>query len=100
MENSWLWYYFGIINLISGVIFIIDKNAAINSRRRVPEQTLHVLEFLGGVFVIFILMYALPHKGRKFTYYMWTWVIIVWWIIILLIFNFDFMSWTFAIKKH
>ena len=101
MENTWIWYYFGFINIVSGIAFLIDKNAAINDRRRIPEQTLHILEFLGGVFVIFVFMYTLRHKNRKFKYYMWTWVIFLWWIIILMIFNFDFMSLTFFInKKH
>ncbi len=101
MENNLILYYFGIINLLSGVLFIIDKNSAAKNRRRIPEMTLHFLEFMGGVFAIFILMYVLRHKNRKFKYYMWTWVLVIWWIIILLIFNYDFMSWTFMInKKH
>ena len=69
------------INVFSGLTFSLDKNAAINGRRRVSEQTLHLLEILGGVFMNLLLMYILRHKNRKFSYYMWTWMIMVGWIV-------------------
>jgi len=71
--------YLVIINLVSGFVFSIDKNAAIKGRRRIPERTLHVLELLGGVFANLILMYTLRHKNRKFSYWVWTWVIGIGW---------------------
>ena len=74
-----LWYYFGVINLISGILFIIDRRAARKRRRRIPELTLHIFEAIGGVFSIFFLMYILRHKNRKSTYYMWTWTLVLWW---------------------
>jgi len=71
--------YLVIINLVSGFVFSIDKNAAIKGRRRIPERTLHVLELLGGIFANLILMYTLRHKNRKFSYWVWTWVIGIGW---------------------
>jgi len=76
--------YLIIINLLSGIIFAYDKHAAIKCHRCIPERTLHFLEITGGVFAIFLLMYALHHKNRKFGYYVWTWGILVMWIAILI----------------
>jgi uncharacterized membrane protein YsdA (DUF1294 family) len=75
--------YLIIINLLSGIIFAFDKHAAIKSRRRIHERTLHFLEITGGVFAIFLLMYSLHHKNRKFGYYAWTWGILIGWMIVI-----------------
>ena len=73
--------YLIIINLLSGIIFAYDKRAAIKNYRRIPERTLHFLEITGGVFAIFLLTYSLHHKNRKFGYYVWTWGILILWMI-------------------
>jgi len=85
MHNYVYWYYIGIINLLSGFIFAFDKQAAIKGRRRIPERTLHLLELLGGVLANLMLMYSLRHKNRKFSYWVWTWVIMIGWVIIFII---------------
>ena len=74
-----------MMNFASGIIFALDKNAAINSRRRISEQTLHLLEILGGVFVNVLLMYTLRHKNRKFGYWIWTWMVLIGWVSIITI---------------
>ena len=79
------WYYIGIINLLSGLLFAFDKQAAINGRNRVPERTLHLLEALGGVVANLLLMYTLHHKNRKFSYWIWTWVVQIGWVVIIFI---------------
>lgn len=71
--------YLAFINLTSGIIFIYDKYAAKNRHRRIPESLLHILEFLGGVFIIFILMFLIGHKNKKFNYKIWTWILLIWW---------------------
>ena len=83
MYNSWGLIYLGVINMVSGMVFIADKRAAIKNHRRVPERTLHVLELLGGVFANMVLMYSIHHKNRKFKYYGVTWVVMIGWIVIL-----------------
>ncbi|MFT3752438.1 MAG: DUF1294 domain-containing protein [Paludibacter sp.] len=83
MHNYWLWYYFGSVNVISGLLFAYDKNAARNNRQRIPERTLHLLEILGGVFANLLLMYTLRHKNRKFSYWGWTWLVMIGWIVVL-----------------
>ena len=77
--------YLILINLASGITFIFDKVAAMNERKRIPEQTLHFLEMLGGVFANLILMYVIRHKNKKVYYYMWTWLILTLWLFIVLI---------------
>jgi len=73
--------YLAFISLLSGFVFSIDKNAAIKGRRRIPERTLHILEMLGGVFANLLLMYTLHHKNRKFSYWVWTWLILIGWAV-------------------
>jgi len=85
MHNYIYWYYFGIINLLSGLIFAFDKQAAIKGRRRIPERTLHLLEALGGVIANLLLMYSLRHKNRKFSYWIWTWMVLIGWVVIIFI---------------
>ncbi len=80
--------YLIIINLLSGIIFVYDKRAAIKNHRRTPERTLHILEMLGGVFANLLLMYSIHHKNRKFRYYGVTWVVMMGWIVIIFFTNF------------
>ena len=77
-------YFIGTINLLSGLLFIFDKQAAIKGRRRFPERTLHFFEILGGVFANIFLMYALHHKNRKFNYWIWTWLIMIGWVALII----------------
>jgi len=83
MNNSLLIAYFAVINVVSGVLFTFDKYAATKGQRRVPERTLHFSEILGGVFANIVLMYALRHKNRKFSYWIWTWMLMIGWLIFL-----------------
>ena len=85
MHNYMYWYYIGIINLLSGLFFAFDKQAAINGRRRIPERTLHLLEALGGVIANLLLMYSLRHKNRKFSYWIWTWMVLIGWVVMIFI---------------
>ena len=88
MQIYLLWFYFGVINILSGIVFAYDKYAAKRNRRRIPEITLHFLEMLGGVFINIILMYIIHHKNRKFSYWVWTWLILISWLVLIFkIFN-------------
>jgi len=75
--------YLLIINTLSGILFAFDKLAAKKNRWRISEITLHIFEFLGGVFANILLMYTLRHKNRKFRYWVWTWLVMILWLIIL-----------------
>ena len=76
------------INLVAGALFAYDKFCATHNRRRIPERTLHLLELLGGFPLILLLMYALPHKCVKPSYYLWTYLFAALWIAALLFFLF------------
>ncbi len=75
------------INLIAGIVFIVDKVCGKLSLIRVPESILHLLEIFGGVFSIFLLIPILNHKTSKPRYWVLTLVIFVGWISYLLFFN-------------
>lgn len=72
--------YFALISLLAAVLFCCDKRAAVQHRRRVPEMVLHLMELVGGVFIIVPLMYIIRHKNRKFKYYAVTYLILAVWI--------------------
>lgn len=72
--------YFIIISVVAASVFAADKKAAGKGRWRVPEKVLHLLEFLGGVFIVIPMMYIIRHKNRKFSYFVWTYLILLLWI--------------------
>lgn len=80
--NETAYIYLVIINLVSGLLFAYDKYLSTVNRRRIPEKTLHGLEILGGVFANTILIYTIRHKNRKFSYWIWTWLVLIMWILI------------------
>jgi len=87
IENEIALYYLAFINTLSGMLFAIDKSAAQNGRKRISERTLHWLELAGGAFLNLVLMYTLRHKNKKFSYWIWTWVIMTGWVSVIIIFK-------------
>ena len=79
--------YFILINIISVLVFCIDKYQAIKTKQRVPERFLHFLELLGGVFGILITMRIIHHKNSKSQYYCITYLILFIWVIALYFFG-------------
>lgn len=64
-----MFLYLIIINIITLIIFGIDKLLAIYNKRRVSEKTLFILSVLGGCFFEFIGMLIFRHKIRKIKFY-------------------------------
>lgn len=60
-----LWFYLAAINLALFAVMGIDKAAAKNRCRRVPERTLLALAVLGGSVGGIVGMLAFRHKTRK-----------------------------------
>ena len=70
---------FGFLGLLSGLVLLLismvnaltfwmyaqDKEAALLGKRRVPEQTLHILAFLGGWPTAWLAQERLRHKTQK-----------------------------------
>jgi len=75
--------YLVLISLISLIFFSLDKSKAKRNKRRIPEATLHILELLGGVFVILPWMYVIRHKNRKWKYFLWSYLILVLWLAVI-----------------
>lgn len=73
--------YLIIINIVSILVFAIDKVQAQNQKWRVPEKVLHLLEILGGVFGIIVTMYIIHHKSSKWQYYIITYIVLIAWIL-------------------
>lgn len=57
--------YLLIINLLSFIMFFIDKRKAIKDKWRIKESTLHFVSFVGGVFGSIFAMYLFHHKTKK-----------------------------------
>ncbi|WP_312815856.1 DUF1294 domain-containing protein [Sedimentibacter sp.] len=57
--------YYIIINLISFIIFFIDKQKSKKDRWRIQEKTLHTLSYIGGVFGSIASMLLFHHKTKK-----------------------------------
>ena len=63
-----MWYlllYLLIINLVSFMMFYIDKRKAIKDKWRIKESSLHLESFAGGVYGSITAMFLFHHKNRK-----------------------------------
>lgn len=75
--------YLIIIGII-GIIFLrIDKYKATHEKWRIKERSLHILEFLGGVFLMLPAMYIIRHKNKKAAFYVITYVALAVWLVAL-----------------
>lgn len=57
--------FISIINAMTYWMYAQDKEAALMGKRRVPEQTLHILSFLGGWPTAWLAQEKLRHKTQK-----------------------------------
>ena len=65
MVIEYLLVYLAALNLITFVLFGVDKRAAIKSQQRISERTLLGLAFLGGSIGGLLGMKVFRHKTRK-----------------------------------
>ena len=64
-SHIYLIWYIGIINVITFIVFAIDKIAAIKHKSRIRIVTLLLFAFAGGSVGALLGMYLLRHKIRK-----------------------------------
>ncbi|CAB1207648.1 DUF1294 domain-containing protein [Acinetobacter bouvetii] len=57
--------FISVINAFTYWMYALDKEAALLGNRRVPEQTLHILSFLGGWPTAWLAQEKLRHKTQK-----------------------------------
>ncbi|MBQ9212789.1 MAG: DUF1294 domain-containing protein [Bacteroidales bacterium] len=78
-------YYFSMYIILMGfvgvIMLCIDKYKATHEKWRIKEKTLHILEFLGGVFLMLPAMYLIRHKCRKIQYYWITYTALIAWVV-------------------
>lgn len=86
MQTIVLGLYVGA-SLLALLLFALDKSRARAGSRRVPEATLHWVEFLGGWPGALLGARLLRHKTRKWSYRRVSWAIValhaagwVWWL--------------------
>lgn len=61
--------YYLIINIITFVIFGLDKFLAVKNKRRISEKTLFILSLIGGCFLELLGMFTFRHKTKKIKFY-------------------------------
>ena len=65
MLSGMVLLFISIINALTYWMYAQDKEAALLGNRRVPEQTLHILSFLGGWPTAWLAQEKMRHKTQK-----------------------------------
>lgn len=65
MLSGMVLLFISIINALTYWMYTQDKEAALLGNRRVPEQTLHILSFLGGWPTAWLAQEKMRHKTQK-----------------------------------
>lgn len=60
--------YFFVVNVLEFSIAGYDKSLAIKQKRRIPENTLFILAFIGGTIGLLSAMFLFTHKTSKFSF--------------------------------
>ncbi len=70
--HIFLWYLL-IINIITFVVYAVDKLQAKANVYRTPEKVLLTLSLIGGAFGALIAMYQIRHKNQKKLFIITNW---------------------------
>lgn len=68
---------YGTMSVVTFAFYAWDKSAARRGARRIPEATLHLLEFLGGWPGAWVGQRLLRHKNAKLSYQVVFWFIVI-----------------------
>lgn len=74
---AWASVVYGVNSLIALLVYAFDKRAATRHLYRIPERTLHLVEFLGGWPGALIAQQVFRHKNRKPAFLIWTGLIVL-----------------------
>ena len=80
---SKIYYYLLIINLISFLIFGLDKYLAISNKQRISEASLISLMIIGGSIGSLIGMFVFHHKTKHIKFYIYLIISVLLWLYIL-----------------
>ncbi len=75
--------YLILINLLGAIVVCVDKYKAKTNAWRIPEKTLFIISFLGGVFATYIAMKIVRHKTRKLKFMLGLPLIMLMWLAII-----------------
>lgn len=76
-------YYLIIINIITFILYFVDKRKAINKKERISEYNLLLFSVFGGSFLGILSMYLFKHKTKKKKFIIINILSIIMWIILL-----------------
>lgn len=81
--------YYTVVNIVSFIIYGLDKNKAIHGKWRIPEKTLLGAALLGGSLGAFLGMHFFHHKTRHWKFriliplflmlHVMVWIVYVFW---------------------
>ena len=65
-----IFVYIVCVNVITFLLYGVDKWKARKGKRRIPEKTLLALAFVGGAAGALVSMYFFHHKTKKAKFYL------------------------------
>ncbi len=80
---NYIYKYLIIINIITFIVYAVDKFKAINKKERISELSLFLLGFIGGAIGALMAMLLFRHKTKKIKFYFLNILYIVIWILLL-----------------
>jgi len=79
-----IYIYIVLINLLSFLLFGIDKYLAIKKKRRISEKKLILMMYIGGIIGSLLGMLFFHHKTKKIKFYIHNIISIIIWMYIIL----------------
>jgi len=73
--------YLIVINVITFIVYAVDKYKAINKQKRISELTLYTLGFLGGFIGALLAMLLFRHKTKKIRFYILNILYMIIWLL-------------------
>ena len=80
MTTQYLIIYLLVVGVIGIILLCTDKYKATHEKWRIKERTLHIWEWIGGIFLMLPAMYIIRHKNRKVAYNWISWAAFVLWV--------------------
>jgi uncharacterized membrane protein YsdA (DUF1294 family) len=68
------------INILTFILFGVDKHLALKNKRRISENNLHTFSILGGFVGAFLAMFLFRHKIKKLSFILVQLFILLLWV--------------------
>ena len=69
---------FGVISIVTFILYAVDKRRAIQKRWRIPEATLIGFSLLGGGMGGYLAMHAVRHKTKRWYFHFFNILGLIW----------------------